>query len=349
MKRSNFFHEEKRGKKGMIHVYWRDPDGGQRSKAVSTDSDAVYEFKLQLADRLQRRKTGLNIRNYPLDHFINEYMLEKSFADKQPRTTKRDALTIKIFRRLLPHITDVDQYTASALNTYKALRRREGRQESTVNRELGTLKSMIKFAYAKRYRDVDDSGEVTFYDVSSCAREKVLTDRELKSLFKSAAEPYHCAYMLGFWAGLRAGEACHLEVSDVSFADNVIKIRKKPDWRPKNRTSVRDVPLHSVLKRYLMARVKTLKSSYLCSYDDGRRLSEGVLASMIYKTREDLGLGRDFCFHILRHTFVSRMAAGGADTYAISKIIGHSNTQITEDTYTHLKSKYFHANINKLK
>jgi integrase len=111
---------------------------------------------------------------------------------------------------------------------------------------------------------------------------------------------------------------------------------------------MRDVPIHPRLLQCLLGKIKERQSPFILAYEDGRRLDEKVLCGMNRKFRLKLDIP-GFCFHVLRHTFVSRMAGAGADIFAISKIIGHSNTQITESTYTHLKDTYYQTNINKLK
>lgn len=41
-------------------------------------------------------------------------------------------------------------------------------------------------------------------------------------------------------------------------------------------------------------------------------------------------------FHALRHTFATRALEAGAPHKVVSEILGHSSTQITLDTYTHV-------------
>lgn len=341
------FHERIRNKEnGIITVYWRE-NGQPKSKAVSSDRAAVDEFKTNLAIRLQRGKAGLTIRKYPFLTFCDEYINEYAYAEKQANSILRDKATIKTFLTLFPHLDYVDNYTSTVVNIYKGKRKQMGRKESCINRELGTLKSMLSFAKRKRYKDEDDSGEVSFYEVGKEVRARLVTDQELSFYLGVTEHPIRTAFYLAAFSGLRAGEACHLEWQNVDFGKNLIHICIKSDWKPKNRTSARDIPIHPELKKVLLRAKAKGKGAYVCAYEDGHRLDEGVLASMVRKINRRYGK-TDFCFHMLRHLFVSKMAAGGADVLAISKIIGHSNTSITESTYTHLKTTYYHQNIGKL-
>jgi integrase len=123
------------------------------------------------------------------------------------------------------------------------------------------------------------------------------------------------------------------------------------NWEPKNRTSIKTVPIHPEIKDYLLE-IKKLaqnKTNFVVFYkDDLRVLDEDTLTGMVRKIKIKFCLPREFCFHSLRHTFASRMAEVGVSTYKISKMLGHSNTSITEQVYTHLKDKSYFSEITKL-
>jgi integrase len=330
----------------MYHVYWYE-NGSRKSKAVSTNMQVVREFELNLANKLQRRHAGLTVKNILFGNLCEEYLNEFSYANKRISSINRDKFTIKLFHSLFPSLKFVEQYDENVINSFKAKRRQSGIMDSTINRELNTLTSLLKFAVQKRYLDNDRPGKVTRYKVDARARERVLNNEEIKLLLKNAREPYHFAILLGLYAGLRSGEACNLTWDDVDIRKGILRIRAKEGWQPKTKTSVRDVPIHSSLASKLAKlRVKS-RGRYILSFPDGKRLKEGVLGHMMARLGKRLSIN-GLCYHILRHTFVSRLAGAGADIYAISKMLGHSNTKITEIVYTHLKSAYYQKNIEKL-
>lgn len=45
---------------------------------------------------------------------------------------------------------------------------------------------------------------------------------------------------------------------------------------------------------------------------------------------------KDFCPHMVRHTYTSMAYSVGADVKIVSEILGHTSTNVTLDTYTHL-------------
>ena len=56
---------------------------------------------------------------------------------------------------------------------------------------------------------------------------------------------------------------------------------------------------------------------------------------MGYCTRLRDRTGIDFNFHLLRHTHATILIEAGANPVEVSKRLGHSNTSITLDIYSH--------------
>ena len=50
-------------------------------------------------------------------------------------------------------------------------------------------------------------------------------------------------------------------------------------------------------------------------------------------------------FHILRHTYASRLARAGAPMAVIAAQLGHADTRITEKHYAHLAPNYVSATV----
>ena len=57
---------------------------------------------------------------------------------------------------------------------------------------------------------------------------------------------------------------------------------------------------------------------------------------------------KKFRLHDTRHTTATLLLSGGADLFAVSKILRHSDPKITFETYAHLVPGYLHDQIDKL-
>ncbi|MDR0677015.1 MAG: site-specific integrase, partial [Elusimicrobiota bacterium] len=333
------FHRRKRG--NIWYVYWQE-NGKQKAKAVSIDLQATKQFEIELAKRLYAKKNGLFYGNHRFDELCNDYIKNFSKINKKPRTIKKDEYVIKYFKKICKDIKYCKDFNIESINRFRSERLQSGKTQSTVNRSLQVLKSMIKYAYKKKYIYTDFSSDIKLFSIPKEAKSWVMDKKEIDILLEKTNHPYKTAFLLVLYGGLRRGEVCHLEWQDIDFEKENIYIRKKPhlNWEPKNRTSIRTVPIHPEIKNYLLD-IKKLagnKTNFVVFYkEDLRVLDEDTLTGMVRKIKIKLGLPREFCFHSLRHTFVYNMVKNGVPSYHISKIIGHSNTNITEQVYTHLK------------
>lgn len=342
----------RRKKNGIWYVYWRE-DKKQKEQAIGTDLQSVRKFELDLANRLESKKKGIVINNVSFEDLCHDYIEDYSKIYKRKGSIDRDCRIIKIFKAFSPYITFVNQFTDNCLEDFKISRKKAGMMDSTINRELGTLKSMMKFAYKKKYLDKDYFSNVKKFKIVNISNEFILEEKDIQILLENIEHPFKTAVILALYGGMRRGEVCNLEWSDIDFENNTISIKDKPhlNWSPKTNTSIRKIPVHPFLKEYLLNLNKTveIKNNFVCFYKDSlNSLKEGYLTNYVGKIKKKLALPKDFCFHSLRHTFVSKMAEFGVPTYHISKIIGHSNTKITEQIYTHLKDTSFFKSIEKL-
>ena len=56
----------------------------------------------------------------------------------------------------------------------------------------------------------------------------------------------------------------------------------------------------------------------------------------------------DFTFHVLRHTFCTRMAEDGMDVKVLQDIMGHSNIAVTMQVYNHVSDDRAINEMNKI-
>ena len=56
----------------------------------------------------------------------------------------------------------------------------------------------------------------------------------------------------------------------------------------------------------------------------------------------------DFTFHVLRHTFCTRMAEDGMDVKVLQEIMGHSNIAVTMQVYNHVSDDRAINEMNKI-
>lgn len=185
------------------------------------------------------------------------------------------------------------------------------------------------------------------------------------------------AFVILFNLGVRVGEMAAITWQDVDFQKNTISINKtvnryrKSDYgftmgvaSPKSKTSVRNIPMNSVVRKTLLklkmkntpslAKLPFIDDSghtreeiggFLFTNTIGNAWSEPCFAKLINRIVEQYNKEAEknhsekienFCPHMARHTYTSLAYSAGADVKVVSEILGHVSTAVTMDTYTHL-------------
>jgi integrase len=116
----------------------------------------------------------------------------------------------------------------------------------------------------------------------------------------------------------------------------------------KTRNRRRNVLLNSAVHAMLEARAAEAKTPWVFTdsmwrnrYEPGTdQLSRSTLQHQHVELRRTLGLPEGFVLHSLRHTFLTRLGASGADAFSIKRTAGHSSVTISE--------KYIHPTPESL-
>jgi integrase len=147
--------------------------------------------------------------------------------------------------------------------------------------------------------------------------------------------------MLG--TGLCVGEVCGLEWKDVHLEPvhgarfGYLRVR---DGKTRNRR--RNILLSAAVRAMLEARQVEAKTPWVFTnskrrnrYEPGTNpLSPSTLQHQQMRLRQTLELPEAFVLRGLRHTFLTRFGASGADVFSIKRIAGHSSVTVSEK-YVH--------------
>lgn len=205
-------------------------------------------------------------------------------------------------------------------------------------------------------------------------KHKALTLDELEKVLDAFdGHPLKAYIHLLAFTGLRQGEAFALTWHDVDFEKMTIEVsknyKKSRDLgsgkyigkiQPaKTAKSDRVVPIDLALVNILRihkAKQDELKKEAGESYNDnnlvictdtGTYFDSQNINKRIKKMIREQGLP-DFTSHSLRHTYATLMIENGTDAKTTSELLGHSNVNITLDTYTHPTDKYKREAVNKI-
>ena len=158
---------------------------------------------------------------------------------------------------------------------------------------------------------------------------------------------YYVFFAIAFYTGLRKGEIHALKWSDIdgnilSVSRSITQKMKGKDREtpPKNRSSIRTLqlplPLIEILQEHKM-RYKSFKS-----FSDDFRICGGVRSlrdtSLESKNQRfaKLAVIKKIRIHDFRHSHVSLLANEGINIQEIARRLGHSDIEMTWNTYSHL-------------
>ena len=148
--------------------------------------------------------------------------------------------------------------------------------------------------------------------------------------------------ILGLFTGARLNELCQLDRSDIVEIDGVwcIDINNKNDKKLKNLSSIRVIPIHSILLNELsfleFVKSETTVKSFpeLSKSRDGYGRSFSKWFNRTYRKNINIGQGEERKdFHSFRHTFANFFKQQtDVQEYRISEIMGHKG--LSNITYT---------------
>lgn len=191
-------------------------------------------------------------------------------------------------------------------------------------------------------------------------------------------------FLLMLYTGLWVGEAIGLKVSDIDFERNELSVRRtlgrvtipgekispKQAGEPKTKTSRRTIPIPptvvDLLKMVIAKRAERIerlepmweKSPKWTSYwkeEDylfltfyGNTFDTASVRRILVALEKQAGIEPFVSLHGLRHTFATRWVEAGLDVKSLSEILGHADTNMTLNIYTHSLSDQKRASMDKL-
>lgn len=172
-------------------------------------------------------------------------------------------------------------------------------------------------------------------------------------LAANAESRWLIAWHIVFGTGLRRGELCGLRWDAVDLEAGLLSVRRNVtqvrstihDGTPKSRDSRRDVPLEPELVAALRVWKREQAAERLAwglgrdpedrvlTWEDGRTVQPDYLSKEFARAQRGLGLPA-LRLHAARHSYGSALGAAGVPQVVISKLLGHSNIQMT-NRYVH--------------
>ncbi|BAS10409.1 ICEBs1 integrase [Arthrobacter sp. Hiyo4] len=138
------------------------------------------------------------------------------------------------------------------------------------------------------------------------------------------------------------GRALHVRVQLVQVGSKVVEVSAKTDAGQDRRVALNDRAVGALIAWQIQQTAERGEwgeayqdSGRVFTYEDGRQLRPGYPSKLFSTLVTSAGLPM-MRFHDMRHLTASLAIKDGTDVAIVSKMLGHSNSQITRDLYGHM-------------
>jgi integrase len=200
----------------------------------------------------------------------------------------------------------------------------------------------------------------------SSTRNKFLEADELNKLLEYAYGHNHNYATLCEWlyqTGMRCGEALALDVKDIENTSDgwVAHVNgtmeytklKMSEWHKTDQTKtpagMRDVTLsRRAVEIYRDRYAYADGHGYLFTTKHHTPIQISAFNTFLRNAAKKLKIDKPVSSHIFRHTHISKLAELGVPMYVIQQRVGHSNSRVTQEIYTHVTHEAIVKNRNQL-
>ncbi|MDD5362312.1 MAG: site-specific integrase [Ignavibacteria bacterium] len=225
---------------------------------------------------------------------------------------------------------NLNKLTALQIEEFKRFLLKNKYGESTINHHLRNMKAYLNKLKFWELVKTDIADKIHYY--KGCEKERLnFTDLEIKTIFESITIPLFynfCKFAL--LTGMRKAEITHLQWTDIDFINRRIKVINKANHKTKSRKN-RYIPITDNLYNLLDGMYKKDNfKNYVFTCKSGTKLNDDYATTQFTRTKKQLNLNSDLCFHSFRHSFAVNYLKATNNIYALKKLLGHSKIQTTE-------------------
>lgn len=357
----NKLDKKKNGLQGYrVRINYTDMNGNPRQverTAYGLAEANTLEMKLttEYKEKKEVAKSKLTIQQ-----LCTEYEV---YHSHETRKTSHDSTMRNLRLRVLPTMSEIrlDRLSQSILAKWKTEIAATNLSIVTKRNAYAAFSALLNYAVRMEYipknplialgnfRDANAVGKTTeklqYYTAEEFLKYITIAEESAKTVVDWG---YVVFFNILFYCGLRKGEANALKWTDVD--GNIMHIRRSISQKitgadvetpPKNKSSYRDlqipVPLIDILnehkKRQQAATQIFTEDFRICGGDHPLRDTSIDKHNRQYAEAANLPHIR---IHDFRHSHASLLANEGINIQEIARRLGHSNVQMTWNTYSHL-------------
>lgn len=326
----------------------------ERAAQLGRERVLTESLSREIIGGILERTTGEKLRQATLREFAAEWLRGKT-RSRQDATSVRYAASVNRFCEFMRKKADLPIAAVTPHDCQRFYDELAGKNlaPATIVVEMKTVSSVFNHARRLGLIATNPVTAVQLPERIKQVKRQTFTPAHVQMLLDVAAPEWKTAVLLGYYGGLRLGDAVTLPWSAVDFAGNklVVETHKTGETL--------EIPMHPTLEAHL-SKLAGDETGAICptlaAVPIGGRsgLSKQFLAVMrkagIGNNAVETGGQRKLSrlsFHALRASFNSTLHNRGVDQELRRKLTGHKSDQIN-DRYTQTQMQTLRNAVNKL-
>jgi integrase/recombinase XerC len=261
---------------------------------------------------------------YPhLEDFLNH---KKTYDDVAKNTVVNYTIDLKKYLDFTEANLEVNKGVFNKFISHLFEEKKEAR--STINRRISTIKSFYNYLFDEEIVEVNYAKKLKYLKSDPIQPKKIIPQKEIFKILDGINHLRDKTILETIYTtGIRESELVDLNIENIDFENCLIAIIKGKGRK------TRVIPINDSSLKLITAYIGVRKDGPVFLNNRRGRLTTRSIITICHKYF-------DFPPHDLRHSFATHLIAKTGNMKAVSEMLGHSNVQITEKTYTHLSSEY---------
>ncbi|MBN2011137.1 tyrosine recombinase XerC [candidate division KSB1 bacterium] len=281
-----------------------------------------------------------------IDNFLFYLKAEKNFSAHTIDAYGTDIQQFFAFIKKFHGNVHVERIQRPMMRSFLGHLKSSDFEPTSINRKIACLRSFFKFLILKGVLEKNPTSHLY-----SLKTKKHLPPNLSYKLIETALEIPDCSTFVGmrdraimelfYSTGIRLSELIHLKITDIDFANLLIRVTGKG---ARDRVVPFGRVARDILKQYLGMRqalinvVKT-KINIVFVSSTGRQMGPRHIRARVMKYLMQVAPSGQTTPHVLRHSFATHLLDEGADLMAVKELLGHKSLSTTQ-IYTHVSAEH---------
>lgn len=315
-----------------------------------------------------------------LEYTVEDYLTSCDMKNLSSKTIKSYDQSLKLFVRFLLQeykITSIKQLKKIHIEEYIKFTKEKGKYSfvindgskfknhpqnrrdydkkvsiSTVNNYLRNIKAFINWCVSERLLKDNIAKSVKHLKTSRKPKEQ-LSNQEYKRLINSLDTTKYVEFRdytiinLIMDSGMRIGETLALTVHNVDLVRRAVMINADNAKSKKDRVVFFSKKTSQMLRRWISYKDRYFETDILFPTNRCGYLKVMNFEKNFKKYITECGIKKYVTPHSLRNNFGRRFLMAGGDIFTLSKILGHSSVEVTEQAYADLSDEDIRKNYQR--